>query len=73
MGKKGKAVDGDLKLVLAGADVKLSSLELIGGATLQAKVREAGGGAGIDAVLDLGPARVMVPGSVDKASLIAWT
>lgn len=66
--RTGKLLDGNVRVELAGAAVKTSALELGGGALLSAVMRAAGSSDTIDASLDLGPARVRVPGSLDKAA-----
>src|SRR5262249_50056135 len=64
----GRSLDGDVRVALSGAQVKTPALELLGGAQATAKLRASGGGDTIDATIDLGGARLLVPGAVDKAA-----
>lgn len=66
--RRGETTDASAKMALREANARSPSLELVGGAELAATVKAEPGSAAVNADLDLSAARILVPGSVDKAA-----
>ncbi len=66
--RRGEELFADAQIAMTGADARTPDLELVGGARLAATVKSTPSSAHVEADLDLGAARLLVPGTLDKGA-----